>query len=281
MPRNGHGTSGWGLLAADLVLGCFRATSQSTLVDLGFRCQKRIPPPAISQGLGEKGKKVLSKVFPFPSQSQAPGVSGRDLAATGMCGNTEGFRMGLGECKLLRGRSHRGLLCSKLTPKSQSKSTRADNPCPGFAQVRVLLFSNLAQGCAQPPWQGTSAVVLLALQIFLLPGREGVNFSDGKQTEDQTSSLVTSCCWDSSNSPAQAQQFHPSAWRSWRGAAAGRCKGWRGWASCGTCPWFSGSPRGQVWRAMAGCDSPRDGGSTGRVVPVLLSEKGFLKASLS
>ena len=32
----------------------------------------------------------------------------------------------LGGCKLLRGRSHRGLLCGKLSPKSQSRTAHAD-----------------------------------------------------------------------------------------------------------------------------------------------------------
>lgn len=53
-------------------------------------------PLQIPKGLVRKGKKVLSKVFPFPSQVQAPGVSGGDLAATGMRGNTGGFGNGCG-----------------------------------------------------------------------------------------------------------------------------------------------------------------------------------------
>lgn len=72
MPRNGHGRagSGWGLLAAGLGLGCFRATSQHVLRDLGFSsARSNFHPLAISQGLGEKGEKVLSKVFPFLSQA--------------------------------------------------------------------------------------------------------------------------------------------------------------------------------------------------------------------
>lgn len=56
---------------------------------------EEISTPSISQGLGETEQEVLSKVFPFPSKVKAPGVPGRDLAATGMCGNPGGFRTGL------------------------------------------------------------------------------------------------------------------------------------------------------------------------------------------
>lgn len=37
---------------------------------------------------------------------------------------------------------------------------------------------------------------------FAFPGVKELNFSDEEITKDQTSSLVTSRCWDSSSSPA-------------------------------------------------------------------------------
>lgn len=82
-----------------------------------------------------------------------------------------GFGTGLGGRKLLRGRSHPGLLCTKLYPKSQSKTAPVDPTRPGFGQAPVLLFGSLAQGCAQRPRRGTSAAAQLALPIFSFPGR--------------------------------------------------------------------------------------------------------------
>lgn len=86
-----------------------------------------------------------------------------------------GFRTGLEGCKLLRGRPPCGLLCSKLTPKLQSKPLYVTPPPrPGFTQVSRLGFGSLVQECAQCPQQGTSAAAQTALVIFRLPGSEGV-----------------------------------------------------------------------------------------------------------
>lgn len=110
---------------------------------------------------------------------------------------------------------------------------------------------------------------------FASQGVKELNFSDGKRTEDQTSSLVTSRCRASSSSPARARQLHPSL----GGAVAGRCEGCRGMErDLSSAP---AGPRGWGGRATAGCDCPWDGGSAGRAVPQPLSEKGLLKVSLS
>ncbi|KAM9656740.1 uncharacterized protein ACIBXB_008985 [Morphnus guianensis] len=77
------------------------------------------------------------------------------------------------------------------------------------------------KGVLSVPGEGRARRLSWPCRYFASQGVKELNFSDGKRTEDQTSSLVTSRCWDSSNSPAQARQFHPSAGRGRRGAAAG------------------------------------------------------------
>lgn len=192
-----------------------------------------ISTPAVSQGFGEKGKnkKMLSKVFPFPGIS--PRVSSGDSAATGMCGNAGGFGTGLGGCKLFRRRTHPQV--------SEQNHPHRPPPHPGLAQVRVLTFGSLAQACANVPSlaQGFANVPILAqgcasvprqgraprhsCRCFTFQGVKELKFSDGKRTEDQTSSLVTSRCWDIA-APQHSPQFHPSVGRA-AGAAAGRCEG--------------------------------------------------------
>lgn len=64
------------------------------------------------------------------------------------------------------------------------------------------------------PGEGRARRLSWPCRYLAFQGVKELNFSDGKHTEDQTSSLVTSRRWDSSNSPAQAWQFHPSAVRA-------------------------------------------------------------------
>lgn len=67
------------------------------------------------------------------------------------------------------------------------------------------------KGVLSVPGEGRARRLSWPCRYFAFQGVKELNFSDGKRTEDQTSSLVTSRHWDSSNSPAQARQFHPSA----------------------------------------------------------------------
>lgn len=69
--EDGRAGSGWGApgSGAGMFLGHFPVCPRRS----GFLlCQKRFPPPGISQGLGEKGKKSAVKGFPLPFPSISP-----------------------------------------------------------------------------------------------------------------------------------------------------------------------------------------------------------------
>ncbi|OPJ72075.1 hypothetical protein AV530_009383 [Patagioenas fasciata monilis] len=60
-------------------------------------------------------------------------------------------------------------------------------------------------------------------------GVKELKFSDGKRTEDQTSSLVTSRCWDAA-APQPSRQFHPSVGRGGRSSSRlPHLSVWRHW----------------------------------------------------
>lgn len=202
MPRNGHGQARV-LLVAGLGLGCFGATSLRALAAEGFSSARsdfyRLRFP---RGLVRKGKKCCQRFSP----------------ALPKC-NPQGLRQGFGShrnaweywrlwdraggCKLRRGRSHCGLVCCKLTPQSQSKPAHADPPQPAFAQVCPGFRPPGARLCSAPAARDErGGAAVWPCRYFAFQGMKELNFSDEEITKDQTSSLVTSCCWDSSSSPA-------------------------------------------------------------------------------
>jgi len=74
--RNGHSRarSGWGLLAAGLELGCFRATSQRTLMDLGFSSARSdFHPLQFPRGLVRKEKKCCQRFSLSLPKCKPPG----------------------------------------------------------------------------------------------------------------------------------------------------------------------------------------------------------------
>lgn len=76
MPGNGHGQagSGWGLPAAGLGLGGFRATSQRTLTDAGFSSARSgFHPLQFPRGLVRKGKKRRQRFSPSLPKRKPPG----------------------------------------------------------------------------------------------------------------------------------------------------------------------------------------------------------------
>lgn len=63
------------------------------------------------------------------------------------------------------------------------------------------------KGVLSIPGKGRAQRRIRPSRYFIFQGVKELNFSDGKRTEDQTSSLVTSLCWDRSSSPAQPGSF--------------------------------------------------------------------------
>ncbi|XP_074459159.1 uncharacterized protein LOC141749491 [Larus michahellis] len=121
-------------------------------------------------------------------------------------------------------------LCQKQFPPPANSQGLANSP-PSLrahagsprvlVSLRCVSASSAAwhRGVLSVPGEGRVRQRSRPWWYFASQGMKELNFSDGKRTEDQTSSLVTSRCRASSSSPARARQLHPSLGGAVAGAA--------------------------------------------------------------